>query len=80
MTIKATKTASRERTSGPNGRPEHVPYVYRQQKRLNTYAAVIAQRNAGGLPQSAVVPAVTASPAEGLDDAGIADAGRVGPI
>ena|SRR5260370_42492454 len=46
MTIKAAKTAPRERSSPQNGLPEPVPYVYRQQKRRNTYAARIAQRNA----------------------------------
>ncbi len=46
MTIKALKTTPRERSSSQNGLPESVPYVYRQQKRRNTYAARIAQRNA----------------------------------
>ena len=43
---KAARTA-REATSPQNGLPEPVPYVYRQQRLRNTYAARIAQRNVG---------------------------------
>lgn len=46
--IRTVKTAPRERSSPQNGLPELVPYVYRQQKRADTYAARIARRNAGG--------------------------------
>ena len=46
--IKAAKTGPRERASAQNGLPEPVPYVYREQKRRNTYAARIARRNAQG--------------------------------
>lgn len=46
--IKGAKTAPRESISPQNGMPEHVPYVYRQQKRRDTYAARIARRNAQG--------------------------------
>ena len=49
--IKGAKTAPRELTSPQNGLPEPVPYVYRQQKRRNTYAARIARQNAQGLWQ-----------------------------
>lgn len=49
--INAAKTAPRERTSPQNGLPEPVPYVYRQQKRRNTYAARITRRNAEGSAQ-----------------------------
>jgi len=63
MTIKASKAASRERTASQNGLPELVPYVYRQQKRRNTYAARIAQRNAQGSGQS---PALAAGADETL--------------
>ncbi len=51
--IKAAKTAPRERTQ--NGMPEPVPYVYREQKRRNTYAARIARRNAEGWWQPPVL-------------------------
>ena len=44
--IRTAKTAPRERIPSQNGLPEPVPYVYRQQKRSNTYAARIARRNA----------------------------------
>jgi hypothetical protein len=55
MTIKAAKTAPRERTTRQNGLPEPVPYVYRQQQRRNTYAARIAERNTEGrLPPPAL--------------------------
>jgi hypothetical protein len=57
--IRAAKTAPRERTSPQNGLPEPVPYVYRQQKRRNTYAARIARRNAQEWGQP---PAVSAGP------------------
>lgn len=43
--IRGAKTSSRDGTS-TNGRPELVPYVYRQQERRNSYAARIARRNA----------------------------------
>jgi hypothetical protein len=43
---KVTKTTPRERISPQNGMPEPVPYVYRQQKRRNNWAARIARRNA----------------------------------
>lgn len=46
--IKAPRTSPRQRTSPQNGLPEHVPYVYGQQTRRNTYAARIAQRNVDG--------------------------------
>lgn len=46
--IRAAKTTPRERTSPRNGLPEHVPYVYRQQKHRKTYAARIAGRSARG--------------------------------
>ena len=46
--IRVVKTTPRERTSLRNGLPEPVLYVYRQQRRRNTYAARIARRNAGG--------------------------------
>jgi hypothetical protein len=62
MTIKALKTAPRERSSPQNGLPESVPYVYRQQKRRNTYAARIAQRNAEVWQQP---PALVAGADEG---------------
>ena len=61
--IKAAKTAPRERTSSQNGLPEPVPYVYRQQKRSNTYAARITRRNAEG---SAQPPALAVSAGETL--------------
>ncbi len=57
MAIKAMKSAPRERSSQQNGLPEPVPYVYRAQRRRNTYAARIAQRNAEKLPQSPVLAA-----------------------
>ena len=46
--IRAPRAASRQRTSPQNGLPEHVPYVYGQQARRNTYAGRIAQRNVDG--------------------------------
>jgi hypothetical protein len=46
--IRAVHVAPRRRASPQNGLPEHVPYVYGQQTRRNTYAARIAQRNAHG--------------------------------
>jgi hypothetical protein len=46
--IRAARAAQRERISSRNGLPEHVPYVYQQQKNRNTYAARIARRNARG--------------------------------
>ena len=46
--IKAVSTAPRQRASAQNGLPEHVPYVYGQQTRRNTYAARIARRNVQG--------------------------------
>jgi hypothetical protein len=45
--IKAARTPG-HRTSLQNGRPEHVPYVYGEQTRRNTYAGRIAQRNVDG--------------------------------
>jgi hypothetical protein len=50
---KTTKTAPRERSSPQNGRPELVPYVYRQQKRGSTEAAQAAQVQHGGIPKDA---------------------------
>jgi len=46
--IRAVHVAPRQRASSQNGLPEHVPYVYGQQTRRNTYAARIARRNAQG--------------------------------
>jgi hypothetical protein len=46
--IKAMKTSPRERSTRQNGLPEPVPYVYREEKRRNTYAARIARRNTEG--------------------------------
>jgi len=46
--IRTARRTPRERISPRNGLPQHVPYVYRQQKRRNTYAARIARRNAQG--------------------------------
>ena len=46
--IRAQRAAPRQRTSPQNGLPEHVPYVYGQQTRRNTYAGRIAQRNVDG--------------------------------
>ena len=46
--IRAVHLAPRQRASSQNGLPEHVPYVYGQQTRRNTYAARIARRNAHG--------------------------------
>jgi len=43
--------------AGLDGMPEPVPYVYRQQKRRNDWAARIARRNAQGWWQP---PAVSA--------------------
>ncbi len=54
---KVTKTTPRERTSPQNGMPEPVPYVYRQHKRRNDWAARIARRNAQGWWQPPAVPA-----------------------
>ena len=48
---KATTTAPRERRSPQNGRPELVPYAYRQQKRRNTEAA---QAQLGGIPKDQI--------------------------
>jgi hypothetical protein len=59
--IRAAKAAPRERTPPQNGLPEPVPYVYRQQKRRNTYAARIARRNAQEWGQP---PALAAGPDE----------------
>jgi hypothetical protein len=58
--IKVSKAAPRERYSPQNGLPEPVPYVYREQKRRNTYAARIARRNAQGWWQAP-------DPADGSD-------------
>jgi len=46
--IRTLKTSQRGGASSQNGQPELVPYVYRQQKNRNTYAARIARRNAQG--------------------------------
>ena len=46
--IRAMHVAPRQRASSQNGLPEHVPYVYGQQTRRNTYAARIARRNVRG--------------------------------
>lgn len=46
--IRAVSTPPRQSASAQNGVPEHVPYVYGQQTRRNTYAARIARRNAQG--------------------------------
>lgn len=54
--MRAARTTPRDRTSARNGLPEHVPYVYRQQKHRNTYAARIAQRNARGWWRPGVLP------------------------
>lgn len=54
--MRVARTAPRERTSARNGLPEHVPYVYRQQKLRNTYAARIARRNARGWWLPGVLP------------------------
>jgi hypothetical protein len=54
--IRAVRTAPRERSSPQNGLPELVPYVYRQQKHRNTYAARIAQRNSLGWWLPPVLP------------------------
>jgi hypothetical protein len=43
--IRAVHVTPRQCASAQNGLPEHVPYVYGQQTRRNTYAARIAQRN-----------------------------------
>jgi hypothetical protein len=66
MTIKVAKTAPRDGISTQNGRPENVPYVYRQQQRRNTYAARIAQRNA---QESGLSPAVADDRDETLSEA-----------
>lgn len=52
----AAKTAPRERSSRGNGIPELVPYVYRQQKRLNADAARLARRNAQGWWKPPAIP------------------------
>jgi hypothetical protein len=57
ITKKAAKSAPRERTSTPNGLPESVPYVYREQKRRKADAARIARRDAEGWWKPPVVPA-----------------------
>ena len=59
---KVTKTTPRERTSGQNGMPELVPYVYRQLKRRNDWAARIARRNSQDWSQP---PAFSPSKADG---------------
>ena len=46
--IRAARAAPRQSASAQNGLPEHVPYVYGQQTRRNTYAARIARRNVQG--------------------------------
>jgi len=58
MIVNKAARATREATSPQNGLPEPVPYVYRQQKTRNTYAARIAQRNIDGwwLPPAVSVP------------------------
>lgn len=58
--IRVVKTAPRERASPQNGMPELVPYVYRQQKYRNTYAARIAQRNSRGWWLPPVIPGSSA--------------------
>ena len=55
--IRASRAGSREGTSPQNGRPETVPYVYRQQ-RGDSYAARIARRNTEA---AALLPAYRAN-------------------
>jgi hypothetical protein len=60
--IRAVRAAPRRRASAQNGMPEHVPYVYGQQTRRNTYAARIARRNVQGWWQPpAVLPGTKAA-------------------
>jgi hypothetical protein len=61
--IKSAKTAPRDGVSSRNGMPEQVPYVWRQQERVSTYATRIAQRNAQG---SSRLPALMAGSDEVL--------------
>jgi hypothetical protein len=60
---KSASAAARDDGPQQNGQPEPVRYVYRDQRRRNTYAARLARRNTGEWPPPAAGAAPSPQPA-----------------